>query len=81
MNAPVTRVLSAPGEGFVANGVEFTVEGKKHTALTKEGGEVIVSAGSVYLAWSLDVSDAEHEAARSSRHRSLSYPALATPAS
>ncbi|KAI1783706.1 GMC oxidoreductase [Ganoderma leucocontextum] len=47
VNAPVSRILSAPGEGFVANGVEFTIEGQKHTVSTKEGGEIIVSAGAV----------------------------------
>ena len=52
VNAPVARILSAPGEGFVASGVEFLYDGQKYTVSTTERGEVILSAGSVsrYLA-------------------------------
>ena len=47
VNAPVARILSAPGpgEGFVANGVEFLFDGRKHTVSTTTDGEVILSAG------------------------------------
>lgn len=49
MNAPVARVLSAPapgdGEEFVANGVEFLFDGRKHSISTTTNGEVILSAG------------------------------------
>lgn len=44
-NAPVARILSASGAGFVANGVEFLYEGTKHTASITGNGEVILSAG------------------------------------
>ena len=48
VNAPVARILSAPGEGFVASGVEFLFDGEKHTVSTTDNGEVILSAGSVF---------------------------------
>ncbi|KAI1787645.1 GMC oxidoreductase [Ganoderma leucocontextum] len=47
VNAPVARILSAPGEGFIANGVEFLVDGQKHTVSTAANGEVIISAGAI----------------------------------
>ena len=47
MNAPVARILSAPGSGFVASGVEFLYDGQKHTVSTTTDGEVILSAGYV----------------------------------
>nr|VWO96846.1 Alcohol oxidase [Ganoderma boninense] len=34
VNAPVLRILSAPGEGFTASGVEFMFDGVKHTVST-----------------------------------------------
>ncbi|KAI0757746.1 GMC oxidoreductase [Daedaleopsis nitida] len=47
VNAPVARILSAPGEGFVANGVEFLFDDQKHTVSTSANGEVILSAGAI----------------------------------
>ncbi len=49
VNAPVARILSAPGSGFVASGVEFLYDGQKHTVSTTADGEVILSAGFVTL--------------------------------
>ncbi|RPD56267.1 GMC oxidoreductase [Lentinus tigrinus ALCF2SS1-7] len=47
VNAPVARILSAPGSGFVASGVEFLYDGQKHTVSTTADGEVILSAGTI----------------------------------
>ncbi|KAM5536368.1 hypothetical protein V8D89_009966 [Ganoderma adspersum] len=47
VNAPVARILCAPGEGFTTNGVEFLFDGQKHTVLTASNGEVILSAGAI----------------------------------
>ncbi|TBU46723.1 GMC oxidoreductase [Dichomitus squalens] len=47
VNAPVARILSAPGEGFTANGVQFLFDGQTHNALTTASGEVILSAGAL----------------------------------
>ncbi|RPD75411.1 alcohol oxidase [Lentinus tigrinus ALCF2SS1-7] len=46
LNASVFRILlSLDSDEFVANGVEFLVDGQKHAVLTTLGGEVILSAG------------------------------------
>ncbi|RPD55966.1 FAD/NAD(P)-binding domain-containing protein [Lentinus tigrinus ALCF2SS1-6] len=48
LNASVFRILpSLDSDEFVANGVEFLVDGQKHAVLTTLGGEVILSAGTI----------------------------------